>query len=72
MMNTTDLIGQWSMDGAGGDVDDSFGSLVDINARLSEREQEAHVEPAPMPAPLLLKSADDDDWRPLLGAVSTG
>ena len=59
------------MDGANGDVDGSFGGLVDINARLSEREAELEREPAPTPAPLLLKSADDDDWRPLLGAVST-
>jgi hypothetical protein len=75
-MNTTDLIREWSMDGASEDVDGSFATLVDITARLSERESEdeRELEPAPVPAPLLYKSADadDDDWRPLLGAVSTG
>jgi len=75
-MNTTDLIREWSMDGASGDVDGSFGTLVDISAQLSAREpeHERELEPPPVPAPLLYKSADadDDDWRPLLGAVSTG
>lgn len=75
-MNTTDLIREWSMDGATDDVDGSFGTLVDITAQLSEREAEGEreLEPAPIPAPLLYKSADaeDDDWRPLLGAVSRG
>ena len=71
-MNTTDLIREWSMDGASRDVDDSFAGFVDITAHLAEREQEPEIEPAAIPAPLLLKSADDDDWRPLVGAVSTG
>lgn len=75
-MNTTDLIREWSMDGASGDLDGSFGTLVDITAQLSDREheREAELEPTAAPAPLLFKSADagDDDWRPLVGAASTG
>lgn len=68
--NTLALIRQWSMDGADGDLDAHFASPVDIHALVSERGEEPSIEvPSPAPAPLLLKLAGEDDWRPLFVEV---
>lgn len=63
----TELVKQWSMSGAGRDIDGRFRSTDDIRAILG-----GGSEPAPTPptaAPVLLKAAEDDDWRPLQLAV---
>lgn len=72
--NTTALIRAWSMDGAERDASGDFGSALDLNAALSKRDPEeiqTEVESAPERPPLLLKGADDDDWRPLVRSVDT-
>lgn len=62
--NTLALIREWSMDGAGGDLDGRFASPVDIHAMVSEREEGQNGEVAPpTPPPLLLKRAGEDDWQ---------
>jgi hypothetical protein len=69
--NTLVLIHRWSMDGARGDLDGHFASPLDIHAIVAERNEEPVNEVAPhVPPPLLLKAADEDDWRPLLVGVS--
>jgi hypothetical protein len=71
-VNTLALIRKWSMDGARDDLGDRFGSFVDINAIVAERDEDATEEvPPPAPAPVLLKRAGEDDgWLPLLAAES--
>ena len=67
-MNTTKLIGRWSMDGAMEDVAARFRSSVDIIDLLSSggREQSASaVEPPVVDSSLWVKRAGDDDWQPL-------
>jgi hypothetical protein len=62
-MNTTTLIGQWSMDGARRDLAGRFRSVDDIRGiLLGEKSQPA----AGAAAPLLMKRADEENWRPLL------
>lgn len=63
--NRLALICRWSMDGARGDLDGDFGSPVDIHAIVGERSEESG-EPPPAPTPVLMKTAGEDDWRPLL------
>jgi hypothetical protein len=68
--NTTALIGAWSMDGAHGDLDGRFHSVVDIHAVVAERSAEpADSAPPTERSPLLLKLAGDDDWLPLPAAA---
>lgn len=59
------------MDGAGGDLYGRFGSPVDIHAIVAERgEQEPGSEvPPPARSQVLMKPADEDDWRPLFVGV---
>ena len=69
--NTLALIGKWSIDGTRGDLDGRFGSPLDIHAIVAERGEEAAGSQIPPPAqpPVLMKSAGEDDWRPLLVTV---
>lgn len=65
--NTLALIRKWSMKGAREDLGGRFGSPVDILAIVAERNEEAASDVAPpATAPVLLKPAGEDDWRPLL------
>ena len=69
--NTLALIRRWSMDGARDDLDGRFGSPLDIHAAVAGRTEEPGNEVGPpAPPPLLMKPADEDDWRPLLVGVS--
>ena len=69
--NMLALIREWSMDGARGDLESRFGSVVDIHAIVAERSEKTAVEvPPPEPPPLLMKPAGEDDWRPLLVGAS--
>jgi hypothetical protein len=67
-MNTTRLIGQWSMDGARADLRHGFRSAVDIVAVLSGATTEAPLLAVEVVASdgLLVKPAGGDDWQPLL------
>lgn len=68
--NTLTLIRRWSMAGAPGDLDGRFGSPLDINAAVAESSEEPRPEVLPpTPPTLLMKPADEDDWRPLLVGV---
>lgn len=69
--NTTALIHAWSMDGERHDPSVRFESALDIHAALSQRDpDETELDSVPPERPpLLLKGADDEDWRPLLRAV---
>ena len=62
-MNTTDLIREWSMDGAERDIAGRFRSAGDFRALFPGNR------PKPVHAPLLVKPTDGEDWRPLLVAV---
>ena len=66
--HTLALIGRWSMEGARDDLDGRFGSPLDIHAIVAERSEEEPISevPPPVPPPLLMKPAGEDDWRPLL------
>jgi hypothetical protein len=69
--NTLPLIREWSMDGARGNLDGSFGSTLDLQALVAARDAEPRDEtPAPAQAPLMMKPAGEDGWRPLLTDVS--
>ena len=61
--NTTALIGAWTMDGAHDDLGGRFHSAVDIHAAVSELRAKPKVERTALEAaPLLVKSAGDEDW----------
>jgi hypothetical protein len=62
-MNTTKLIGEWSMSGARRDVGGRFRSTDDILAVIAGN----HVTPAPTAASgsFLIKSSDEEGWQPL-------
>jgi hypothetical protein len=62
--NTTRLIGQWSMDGAGTDLHGGFGSAAEIPGAVAEQNDEPVARPNV--DPLLVKPAGGDDWQPLL------
>lgn len=65
-VNTTNLITQWTMDGAGRDLGRTFAPVADIAATVSELASEVGIaETAPAPRPLLLKGADGGEWLPL-------
>lgn len=66
-MNTTRLIGHWSMDGARSDLHHGFRSAVDILAVLAGRTTEAPLYPVEGAATdgLLVKPAGEGDWQPL-------
>ena len=64
--NTLTLIRRWSMDGARADLDGRFGSPVDIQAMVSERDEAPRSESPPASAPVLMKLAGEDGWQPLL------
>ena len=64
-MNTTKLIRYWSMSGAGRDLTDRFGSAGGLDAASSAPSPD---ERAPERAPLLMRTADDEDWTPLVPA----
>jgi hypothetical protein len=66
-MNTTDLIGHWNMDGARRDLAGRFAPVADIRAILLGDEHPRQPSGA---KPLLMKSADEEDWRPLLGSAT--
>jgi hypothetical protein len=68
-MNTTALIAEWSMCGARRDVGGRFRTTDDIRALLSGG---VAAEPPPASASLLVKPADEDDWRPLVAAEAAG
>jgi hypothetical protein len=66
-MNTTGLIAQWSMRGAGQDLGEQFRSVGDAEATPPS------PEPDPVDAPvdpLLVRRPDEDEWQPL--AVAGG
>lgn len=67
-MNTTALIGQWSMDGARRDLAGRFRSSIDILGALAGRDDVTEPS-APQASVVLLKQAGEEDWRPL--AVGT-
>lgn len=61
--NTTELIGQWSMDGALRDIDDHFGSQADAPAIVAA--ERARVCGTAYNVPVLVKRPEDEIWRPL-------
>ena len=62
------LIRRWSMDGAHDDLNRRFESPVDIHAVVADLDDEPRSEVAPRPAtaPVLMRPAGGDDWRPLV------
>jgi hypothetical protein len=68
-MNTTSLIRHWSMSGAHRDLTGRFRSTDDIRAILFGV---ASSRPKPGPRELLMKRADEEDWRPLPAGVGRG
>lgn len=65
-VNTTNLITQWTMEGAGRDLGRTFAPAVDIVATVSGLASEDGIdETTPASRPLLLKSADGSEWLPL-------
>jgi hypothetical protein len=62
-MNTTRLIGEWSMSGARRDVGGRFRSTDDILAVIAGNQ----ATPAPTAASgsLLIKGWDEEGWQPL-------
>jgi hypothetical protein len=69
-MNTTKLIGEWSMGGAGRDVGGRFRSTDDILALIAGNQ----TTPAPTAAvasSFLIKGLDEEGWQPMeAGAAS--
>jgi hypothetical protein len=63
LTNTTDLIGQWSMNGIPGDFDDGFGSPADAPAIAAA--ERARVCGTAYDVPVLVKRPEDEVWRPL-------
>jgi hypothetical protein len=61
-MNTMTLIAEWSMRGARHDVAGRFRTIDDIRALLVKG---GSAEPPAARASLLVKSADEEDWRSL-------
>jgi hypothetical protein len=64
-MNTTNLIRYWSMSGADRDLTDRFGSVGGVDAASAAPLPDERV---PERAPLLMRTADDEDWTPLVPA----
>jgi hypothetical protein len=62
-LNTTDLIGAWSMDGTRESLDGCFGSPLDAPA-VATAEQ-ARLCGTAYDVPILVKSPEDQSWRPL-------
>ena len=61
--NTLALIRKWSMAGAHGDLSGHFTSPVDIYATVAERHEGSVGDGAPpTSAPVMVKSAGEDDW----------
>jgi hypothetical protein len=60
-MDTLSLIRQWTMHGARRDLTGRFRPTDDIHAIIFGAEEK---KPA-LARPLLMKRADEDDWRPL-------
>ncbi len=69
-MNTTKLIGQWSMEGAARDADGCSRSAQEVRA-LFARQTVALTQPR-TPSPLLAKPAGEATWEPLHGNVGDG
>ncbi len=67
--NTTDLIGLWSMDGALRDIDDYLGSPAEAPAIVPA--ERARVCGTAYDVPILVKHPEDETWRPL-GAGEDG
>jgi hypothetical protein len=61
-MNTTKLISQWSMQGAGRGIDGRFRKTDDILEILASNR--AGLAPAVSPT-LQVRGADEDDWKSL-------
>jgi hypothetical protein len=61
-MNTMTLIAEWSMRGARRDAVGRFRTIDDIRALLVKS---GSAEPPAARVSLLVKSADEEDWRPL-------
>jgi hypothetical protein len=63
-MNTTKLIGEWSMGGAGRDVGGRFRATDDILAVIADNQ----TAPAPTSAvasSFLIKGLDEEGWQPV-------
>lgn len=69
-MNTTKLIGHWSMEGAAREVDGRFRSAQEVRA-LFARETVASTRPRAT-SPLLAKPADEATREALDGDVGDG
>ena len=61
-MNTTKLIAQWTMSGAGSDDDGRF-RATDIGAMIAENQPTP--EPAAATSSFLIKGANEDSWQRL-------
>ncbi len=64
-MNTTGLIGQWTMDGAGGDLDDHLAPSAEPLIAPTDRPTASGTAYV---IPILVKDPDDENWRPLAGS----
>jgi hypothetical protein len=63
-MNTTKLIGEWNMGGAGRDVGGRFRATDDILAVIADNE----TTPSPTAAvasSFLIKGSDEEAWQPV-------
>ena len=69
-MNTTKLIGEWSMEGAARDLDGRFRSAQEVRA-LFAREALAMTKPRTT-ASFLVKPAGEVTWEALLGDGGDG
>jgi len=64
-MNTTKLIGEWSMGGAGRDVGGRFRSTADILAVIADNRATPTPTPSAAASSFLIKGSDDEAWQPV-------
>jgi hypothetical protein len=62
-MNTTKLIGHWTMDGDRREVVGRFRAIDDIGAAIADSQPTP--EPTAAPNSFLIKGADEGSWEPL-------
>jgi hypothetical protein len=70
-MNTTNLIGEWSMGGAGRDVRGRFRSTDDILAAIAGNQATPAPTPTASASSFLIKGSDEEGWRSVEAAATS-